>query len=122
MNITLWVLQILMALHTLIGAIWKFSHSAEQTMPSLKSIPQSIWLGMSVLEVACAFGLLLPALNKSLGLSAPIAACVILAEMLAFCVLHRLSGATDLGPLAYWVVVAAVCALIAYGRFVLRPF
>ena len=26
------------------------------------------------------------------------------------------------GPMIYWLVVAAICAFIAYGRFVLKPF
>jgi hypothetical protein len=42
MNILLWILQILLALHTAMGAVWKFSHSAEQTMPSLKAIPHGV--------------------------------------------------------------------------------
>jgi hypothetical protein len=42
MNILLWVLQILLALHTTMGAVWKFSHS-EQTVPSLKAIPHGVW-------------------------------------------------------------------------------
>jgi hypothetical protein len=64
MNILFWVLQILLALHTVVGAVWKFSHSAEQTMPSLKAIPPGVWLGMSVLELLCVVGLILPAVNS----------------------------------------------------------
>ena len=37
MNIFLWVLQIILALHTAVGAVWKFSHSAEQTHAFLES-------------------------------------------------------------------------------------
>lgn len=122
MNILLWVLQILLALHTAIGAVWKFSHSAEQTMPSLGAIPNVAWLAMSIIELVCAVELLLPAFNKSLGFLAPIAAILIAAEMLFFCLLHLVSGAAGYGPMIYWLVVAAVCAFIAYGRFVLKPF
>lgn len=46
MNIFLWTLQILMALHTLMGAVWKFSNSVENTMPSLKAIPNGVWLAV----------------------------------------------------------------------------
>ena len=38
MNILLWILQILLALHTAVGAIWKFSNPA-QNLPSLSAIP-----------------------------------------------------------------------------------
>ncbi len=121
MNILLWVLQVLLALHTTTGAVWKFSNSAEQTMPTLGAIPNEIWLAMSIIELFCALGLLLPAFNKSLANLVPAAAGIIAAEMLLFCGLHLYSGATDYSPVIYWLVVAAICAFTAYGRFVLKP-
>jgi len=121
MNIFLWVLQSLLALHTAIGAVWKFSNS-EQTVPSLNAIPHGVWLAMSVVELLCSLGLILPAFNKSSAILAPVAAICIAAEMLLFCGLHIHSGDASYSPMIYWLVVAAVCAFIAYGRFVLKPF
>jgi DoxX-like family len=121
MNIFSWVLQILLALHTVIGAVWKFSKSAEQTMPSLKSIPNSVWMGMSVLELLCALALILPLFSKPLAFLAPIGAICIAAEMLLFSGVHLSAGEASYGPIIYWLVVAAICAFIAYGRFVLKP-
>ena len=63
MNILLWVLQILLALHTAIGAVWKFFNS-EQTVPSLKAIPHGVWLSLSVIEILCSLALVLPALSQ----------------------------------------------------------
>jgi hypothetical protein len=122
MNILLWVFQILLALHTVIGAVWKFSNSAEQTMPPLAVIPHEVWLAMSVLELLCSLGLILPAFNKRLALLTPIAAACIAAEMLLFSGVHIYSGNANYGPMIYWLVVAAICAFIGYGRFVLKPF
>jgi hypothetical protein len=122
MNILLWVFQDLLALHTAIGAVWKFSHSAEQTMPSLKAIPAGVWQAMSVLELFFALGLILPALIKSLGITVPIAAICIALEMIAFMAIHLYSGDTNYGPLFYWLIVTLFCAFIAYGRTMLRPF
>jgi uncharacterized membrane protein len=121
MNILLWALQILLALHTAIGAVWKFSNP-EQTVPSLKAIPHGVWLGMGVFELLCSLALILPALSKPLGILAPLAAACIAAEMLLFTGLHIRSGDAKYGPVIYWLVVAAICAFIAYGRLVLRPF
>lgn len=121
MNIFLWVLQVVLALHTVMGAVWKFSHSVEQTMPTLKAIPNGIWLSMSGLELLCALALILPAFNNRLANLAPIAAICIAAEMVLISVVHVSSGTRSFGPLIYWLVVAAVCAFIAYGRFVLSP-
>lgn len=121
MKILLWVLQILLALHTVIGAVWKFSNS-EQTVPSLKAIPHEVWLAMSVFELLCSLGLIIPAFNKRLAILAPIAAACIATEMLLFSGLHIYSGDANYGHMIYWLIVAAVCAFIAYGRFVLKPF
>jgi hypothetical protein len=120
MNALLWVLQVLLALHTIMGAVWKLSNS-EQTVPSLKAIPHGAWLALSVLELLCGLGLVLPALHKSLAILAPVAASCIAAEMLLFSGLHLRSRETNHGPMIYWLVVAALCAFVAYGRFVLRP-
>ena len=121
MNILLWVLQVLLAAHTTIGAIWKFSHSAGQTMPSLSAIPNGLWLTMSGFEFAFALCLILPAFNKSLGKLVPIGAIGVIAEMLLFSGLHIYSGDANNSPLIYWLVVAVVCGFIAYGRSVLKP-
>lgn len=120
MNILLWILQVLLAVHTVIGAIWKFNNS-EETVPSLSAIPHEAWLGLGVVEILCALGLVLPALMRSLAGLAPLAATIIAAEMLLFSGLHLISGVGESGELVYWLVVAAVAAFIAYGRTELRP-
>lgn len=122
MNIFLWVLQVLLALHTAIGAVWKFGNSAEQTMPSLKAIPNTVWVGMGIFELLIAACLIAPAFYQPAATLAKIAAVCIVVEMLVFCGLHLVSGDADYAPLIYWLVVAALSALIAYGRFVLKPF
>ena len=119
MNILLWVLQIVLALHTAIGAVWKFFNS-EQTVPSLNAIPHPLWLALSVIELVCSLGLILPAFHKPLAILAPVAAACIAAEMLLFSVLHVYSGSSDYGSIIYWLVVAAICVFVAYGRLVLE--
>jgi hypothetical protein len=121
MNLLLWTLQILLALHTIMGAVWKVSHSAEQTMPSLKAIPSGVWLAMGGFELICSVGLIIPAIDKPLAMAAPIAAICIAVEMLVFCGLHLSSGDAKYGPMIYWLVVAAICAFVAYGRLVVKP-
>jgi hypothetical protein len=119
-NFTLWTLQILLALHTAVGAIWKSSNT-ENYMPSLAAIPHGLWVGMIVVELLCAVALVIPAANKRLAILTPIAAAVVFAEMLYFSAVHLASGATSIGPVIYWLVVAAVAAFIVYGRLVLKP-
>ncbi|PUA30471.1 MAG: hypothetical protein B0W54_08245 [Cellvibrio sp. 79] len=121
MNIFLWVLQVLLALHTIMGAVWKFSHTAEQAMPSLKLIPQGGWFALAGVELLCAICLLLPALYKPAGVYAPAGAVGIALIMLAFCIIELWSSSTNMSSIIYWLVVVAVCAFITYGRLVLRP-
>ena len=120
MNILLLALQVLLALHTLMGAVWKLSNSA-QAVRSLSAIPHGAWMAMSIVELVCALGLVLPAFTKVPARWTPIAAVVIAAEMLLFCGLHLASGDPNHGHLVYWLVVAGVCGFIVYGRLVLRP-
>ncbi len=120
MNAFLWVMQVLLALHTAMGAVWKFTNS-EQQVPSLTALPHGVWAGLSVVELICAVGLLVPAVRKSLGLVVPVVAGAIAAEMLLFSGVHLASGSTEHGELVYWLVVAAVCGFLAYGRAALRP-
>ena len=120
MNIFLWALQILLALHTAAGAIWKWSNP-ENTMPSLGAIPHGLWLGLSALELLCVVALIVPAFNKRLALLAPLAAAFVAAEMLFFTAVDLASGSTNMGPVIYWLVVTVICAFIVYGRLVLKP-
>jgi len=120
MNIALWILQALLALHTLVGAIWKFSNS-EQTVGPLAGIPHGIWQALSIVEIIAAIGLVLPVINKRFGRYVPLAALFVTAEMIFFSIVLLASGATDYNPMYYWLVVAAICIFIAYGRMRLNP-
>src|ERR1700753_984824 len=120
MNVTLWIVQVLLALHTFVGAFWKFSNS-EQGVTSLKTLPHGVWLAMIGVELLCSVGLVLPLFSPSLRKWAPIAAICIGAEMVLFSAVFLLSGAADYHEITYWLIVAAFCAFIAYGRLVLRP-
>ncbi|RYZ54388.1 MAG: hypothetical protein EOP07_16040 [Proteobacteria bacterium] len=121
MTIFLWILQVGISLHTLMGAVWKFKNSAEQTMPSLKAIPNGIWMGLGGIEIICSLALILPALYKPSGPYVPIAAVIIALEMITFTGIHFASGNSKLGAVIYWLVVALICGFIAYGRFVSNP-
>ena len=120
MNILLWVLQVILALHTATGAVWKFSNS-EQMVPTLKAIPHGVWLGMGVVELLCALALILPALDKRFAKFVPFAAGFVVFELLLFTVVHFASGSSDNGPVTYWLVAATIAGGLAYGRFAQKP-
>lgn len=120
MNIFLWVLQVVFALHTLMGAFWKFTNS-EQAVPSLTAIPPFIWMALIAVEFIAAAGLVLPLINKKLGKLVPIAAGIIAAEMIFFSIVHLATGNGITGEVIYWLVVAGFCSFIAYGRSATNP-
>ncbi len=121
MNVTLWILQVLLALHMVIGAGWKFSNSAEQTAPSLRAIPSTVWRGLIVAELLAAVALVLPAASRSLAILAPIGAALITAEMMLFVGIHLGSRSRQHSQMVYWLVAAALSVFVAFGRFVLEP-
>ena len=120
MNVLLWILQGLLAVHTMIGAVWKVSNPA-QSMPSLAAIPQGIWMSLIGIEALCAIGLVLPLVARGTGVVVPVAAIIIALEMIMFCVFHLRSEATETGPLIYWGVVVVICLFIAWGRSFSAP-
>lgn len=121
MNVVLWVLQVLLALHTTVGGVWKFFNNAEQTMHYLKPIPDAMWKGMGVMDLILAACLIIPAFYKPAGICPPVAAICIILEMLLYCGLLLRSGDKNYGPMIYWLIVIALCGFLAYGRFVLSP-
>ena len=108
------ILQFVLAIHTAIGAVWKYSHS-EQTVPSLKAIPHKVWLGMGIFEMLCSACLVLTLFYQPFPYMASIAAACIGAEMLVFCILHLQSGNKIHSQMLYWLVVAALCVFVAYS-------
>lgn len=119
MNIFLWIVQILLAIHTALGAFWKFSNPVE-AMPTLQEISYNGWIALSVAELVCVVVLFAPLFKKRLNLLVPAASTLIAAEMLFFSWLHLSSGNSDKGPVIYWMVVAVVCAFLATMRLVRR--
>jgi hypothetical protein len=118
MNVLLWVLQILLAAHTAMGAAWKFTNS-EQTV-GMHALPHGVWLALAVIEFLCVLGLVLPFI-KRLGILAPIAAGFIAAEMLLYIGLNVFSGSPAVSQITYWLVVAVLSGFIVFGRIALKP-
>lgn len=120
MNILLWILQILLGLWNIIGGIFTFSNYEKIKGPMAASLPKSVWMTIAILQILFALGLILPGAFKVAPSMTPIAAIYLLLNALAGCVLFtQYSGF----PGMLWGVIPAIlCAVIAYGRFVLIPF
>jgi len=110
MNILLWVFQILLALWNIIGGIYTISNYEQLKSPLANDLPKSVWVGIGVLQVVFAVGLVLPKLT-------PIAAIYLAANALLGCALFAKYAGF---PGILWGVVPAIsAAFVAYGRMVL---
>ena len=121
MNILLWVLQVLAAL--LYGAsgvmkVFMFDKISGE-VPSFGALPREAWMGLGILELVCALGLIVPAaLHWKPGLTG-VAAAILAVESLVFIGVHAKYRET--GTIIMCVVLGVLMAFIAYGRLVLRP-
>jgi len=73
------------------------------------------------LDLLAAAALVIPQFNRRLTILGPIGAIFVAAEMLFFSGVHIASGAASMGPVIYWLAVAAIAAFVAFGRLVLKP-
>jgi hypothetical protein len=111
MDTLLLVLQILLALHTLMGAVWKFTNTVE-AVPTLRAMGNAVWRGLGVLELALVALLIVPLFVEGLGVFVAVGAFGVVLEMVFFSALHLRSGAKDHGPMIYWLVVAALAGTL----------
>lgn len=119
----LWVLQFILALKYLTLAV---SHGLQHHKPTMQQAIQRMgafirpWLaGIAILMILCALGLVLPAFISGLAWLAPLSAAVLTVMMAISFILHLKSRTT---PLIFTdFILLALCAFVAYGRWVLAP-
>jgi uncharacterized membrane protein YphA (DoxX/SURF4 family) len=115
MNILLWVLQAALAFLSVSGGSYKISNfeKLQESMASMRALPQGLWMFFGTFEVVAGLALLWPK-------SAATAAAALLVELIAISSLYLYFG--DRAPVPYTAFGAVLAAVIAYGRFSLRPF
>lgn len=126
MSIVLWILQAVIALFCIMGSAWRFMNFEQQAkdLPSLQALPQSIWHVIGLFEITCALLLLLPGIFNFKPNLTPIAAACLAVEMLLVTALHvKYFGVQPQAsnPALWTFGLAVVAAIVAYGRFVLKP-
>ena len=85
--------------------------------PMAANLPKSVWMAIAILQILFALGLVLPGAFKVMPHLTPVSAVYLGLNALAGCMLFtQYSGF----PGILWGVIPAIlCAVIAYGRFVL---
>jgi hypothetical protein len=123
MNVLLWVVQVALALLSVAGGAYKvFSFDELAKMPAMGALSRSVWGALGAFEMLCAVLLVVPA-SKRMRFLTPLAAAALALESLALAGLYARYSleVTTTNPLVWVIVMALMAALVAYGRYVLRP-
>ena len=121
-NITLWILQILLAAMFLMAGFMKLSQPIDElskSLPWAAQVPEGLVRFIGAAEVLGALGLILPALLRIKPILTPIAALGIATVMLFAIFFHGSRGENS--AIGMNVVLILIAALIAWGRFKKAP-
>jgi len=88
-------------------------------VPSFGALPREAWMGLGVLELVCAVGLIVPAALRWMPRLTVLAASVLAIESLVFIGVHVTYR--EVAPTVMSGVLGLLMAFIAYGRSVLEP-
>ena len=122
MNVALWIVQILLALMFLFHGytMWFPSESLSQGgMAYIFAIPPTFRRLIGTAELLAAVGLILPALTGILPVLTPLAAVGLVVLMLSAAIFHI--PRREYPNVAFNLILLALAAFVAYGRFVLVP-
>ena len=118
MNVALWVVQVLLSLFSL-AAGW--NHALRPVSDTIQSSPWAVDLPVAlvrfigVAELAAGVGLVLPATTRIMPSLTPLAALGLAIIMGLAIPFHIMRGEADV--IALHIVVVALCAFVAWGRF-----
>ncbi len=121
MNMTLWILQVVLGAFFLMTGSGKAFMSWEslQRIPWIDGASHGLLMFIGWSEILGGIGLILPAATKVKPMLTPLAAAGLTVVMILATGFHARRGEYALMSLT--VVLGAVAAFIAYGRVVLKP-
>ena len=122
MNIVLWILQVLLGVvFVLAGVMHGFrQEQAKQRMVWMQDVSSGVLTFIGTAEILGGIGLVLPALTNIWPVLTPLAAAGLAIIMILAAIFHYRRGETS--RIGVNLVLAALAAFVAYGRFVLVPF
>jgi uncharacterized membrane protein len=113
LNLALWIAQVVFALA--FGAIGVVKFVSWRAYVATMPVPVAVVFALGIVEVACALGLVAPALSRGLVWLVPVAAIVLAATAVLAGVVHAVRAEWSLVPIN--VVLVAGAAFIAWGRW-----
>ena len=121
MNILLWALQIALAWLCIAGGafqIFKFN-DLKKGVAAMRATPRALWTFLGAYGCVAGIGLILPGAIGVLPIATVYAAAAMAVQSIFISALYL--RYRDRSPLPFSLVMAALAAFIAYGRFVLVP-
>jgi len=115
MNMTLWILQVLLALAFLAHGVMMLTPPPEVAVLMNAMLPRWFQVFLGSAEVLAAVGLILPGLTRILPRLVPAAAVGIMIVMVSATVLHL--SRHELSSAATTFVLLLMAAGVAYGRW-----
>ena len=119
MNITLWIVQVLLALAFLAHGVLFLSPPPELVAQMNAALPRWFQVFLGVAEVLAAIGLILPGLTRIRPGLVPAAAVGIMIVMVSATALHL--WRREFGPAGTTLVLLLMATFVAYGRWRLLP-
>lgn len=123
MNVAVWIVQALLALAFAGAGFMKMTTPREKLQTNMKWVEDfsaSTIKGIGALEALAAIGLILPWLTGILPVLTPLAAVGLILTMIGAIIVHLRRG--EYPGVVVNLVLLALAAFVAYGRFVAVPF
>jgi uncharacterized membrane protein YphA (DoxX/SURF4 family) len=119
MNITLWIVQVLLALAFLAHGLMFLVPSPEIAAQMNASLPRWFQIFLGVAEVLAAIGLTLPAVTRIRPALVAAAAAGVMIVTVSATILHLVRA--EFGPAGTTFVLLLMATFVAYGRWRLLP-
>ncbi|MCB9764322.1 MAG: DoxX family protein [Alphaproteobacteria bacterium] len=123
MNVALWIVQLLLAFAFLGAGGFKLVTPIEELLANgmafVEHVPALLVRFIGLSEVAGALGLVLPAATRIQPKLTPIAASLLVVVMVLAALTHVVMN--DLAGIAPSIVLGALSAFVAWGRFTKAP-
>jgi uncharacterized membrane protein len=121
MDVILWVVQVVLALLFVAFGVTHATRreSARDRVPWMWALPREAMLGIGILDILGAIGLIVPAATKIQPWLTPLAA-LCLAVLMVFAIVFHV-GRGELPNIALNAVLGLLAAFVAWGRFVVAP-
>ncbi len=121
MNTVLWILQVVVGIMFILAGV---NHgfrqeTAKQMMAWMQAVSSGLLTFIGIAEILGGLGVVLPALTNILPVLTPIAAAGLTLIMILAMIFHFRRG--EYQAIVVNLVLGALAAFVAYGRFVLVP-